>query len=172
MDSNVKVTGSLNELVISLIALATAATDYLVACAKEKVVDLRKEELPEVQQLRKEVLLLTLRQTRGDLQRRAAQRAERPPRQAQAKPEAAKAHQVKPAMQAGSQAVQAAKEAAKAKREAPLTAKPLAEALKNVVPVVAAAPVEAPKAEVREPTLEELELLTRPTAAPAAAPAS
>lgn len=169
MDTNIKATGTLNELVISLISLAVAATDYLIAATKTAVVDLRKEELPEVQQLRKEVLLLTLRQTRGDLQRRASQRLERkeqPPRPAQAKPEAPKSHPVKPAMQAGSQQVAAAKEAAKAKREAPLTAKPLAEALKNVVPAVAAAP------EVKEPTLEELELLTRPTTAPAAAPAS
>lgn len=115
METKVVFTG-VDELLKSLVDLAKAGRDFLEAATREKVVELRKEELPEVMTLRKDILLLTLRNTRSELQRKIALSQPRP-RQA-----------VKPGLKPGTSPVVKVR----AHTDAPLTSRPL-ESLGNVV---------------------------------------
>ena len=163
-DTTKLVVNGLDNLLTKLSALCDAASDALVAYARMATLELKVEELPEMQALRKELRLLTLRES-VEVKRKAQR--DRAARHHNAPKAATPAVAVKPALQGGTKAVEA-KEAAKAKREAPLT-QPLAPALKEALQ-----PKAEVKAEQKELTEAELELLTRPgtpTAAPSA-PAS
>jgi predicted nucleic acid-binding Zn-ribbon protein len=171
--TDVTISGNgIDSLVGKLIRLADTATLALEAYTRERVEDLRIDELDIVRSLRKDVRIADLQERKSNLERRKA-RLEHEVHTLEAKKARLERETREPRPKPVVQVAPAAKEAAKAKRDAPLTHKPL-NGIKEVVQAAVVKEAEVVKAtkpeEMTEAEWAALEKATQPEATVAVAP--